>query len=80
MTVRLLILARRPIDLNSLPLGRLGADLTDSLIIRRPGAIAFSHVRCTPICHTDVTLRMKLGVIARDGANAYVTVFKCDSA
>ena len=39
MTVRLLILARRPIDLNSLPLERLGADLADSLIIRRPRAI-----------------------------------------
>ena len=39
MTVRLLVLARRPIDLNSLPLERLGDDLADSLIVRRPGAI-----------------------------------------
>jgi CheY-like chemotaxis protein len=39
MTIRLLVLARRPIELNSLPLDQLGADLADSLIIRRPSAI-----------------------------------------
>ena len=39
MSIRLLVLARRPIDLDGLSLDRLGDDLADSLLIRRPGAI-----------------------------------------
>jgi hypothetical protein len=39
MTIRLLVLARRPINLDGLPLERLGADLDDGLLIRRPNAI-----------------------------------------
>ncbi len=39
MTIRLLVLARRPINLDGLPLERLGADLDDGLLIRRPSAI-----------------------------------------
>lgn len=39
MTIRLLVLAHRPIGLESLPVDLLGADLTDSLLIRRPSAV-----------------------------------------
>ena len=39
MTIRLLVLARRPINLDGLPLEQFGADLDDSLLIRRPNAI-----------------------------------------
>jgi hypothetical protein len=39
MTIRLLVVARRPINLDGLPLEQLGADLNDSLLIRRPSAI-----------------------------------------
>ena len=39
MTIRLLVLARRPIEIVGLPLEGLGADLNDNLLIRRPSAI-----------------------------------------
>lgn len=39
MTIRLLVLARRPIGLEGLPLQQLGADLEDSLLVRRPSAL-----------------------------------------
>jgi hypothetical protein len=39
MTIRLLLLARRPLSLDDLPLALLGTDLEDSLLVRRPGAI-----------------------------------------
>jgi hypothetical protein len=39
MTVRLLLLARRPLGLDDLPLALLGTDLEDSLLVRRPSAI-----------------------------------------
>ncbi len=39
MTIRLLLVARRPFGLDDLPLERLGTDLEDSLLVRRPSAI-----------------------------------------